>query len=60
MTSHRIGRGAVLRCAMALLLATLATPGKSEIRNIGQIERGYERVDEKLAALGAQITRKSD
>ncbi len=46
-----------IRAGMALLLATLATPGKSEIRNIGQIERGYERVDEKLAALGAQITR---
>ena len=46
-----------IRAGMALLLATLATPGTSEIRNIGQIERGYERVDEKLAALGARITR---
>ena len=46
-----------IRAGMALLLATLAAPGKSEIRNIGQIERGYERVDEKLAALGARITR---
>ncbi len=49
-----------IRAGMALLLATLATPGRSEIRNIGQIERGYERVDEKLAALGAQITRIGD
>ena len=40
-----------------LLLATLATNGKSTIRNIGQIERGYERVDEKLRALGARISR---
>ncbi len=46
-----------IRAGMALLLATLATPGRSEIRNIGQIERGYERVDEKLAALGARISR---
>ena len=46
-----------IRAGMALLLATLATPGKSTIRNIGQIERGYERVDEKLAALGARISR---
>jgi len=46
-----------IRAGMALLLATLATPGKSTIRNIGQIERGYERVDEKLAALGARICR---
>ena len=46
-----------IRAGMALLLATLAAPGRSEIRNIGQIERGYERVDEKLAALGAKISR---
>ena len=46
-----------IRAGMALLLAALAAPGKSTIRNIGQIERGYERVDEKLAALGANITR---
>ena len=46
-----------IRAGMALLLATLATPGKSTIRNIGQIERGYERVDEKLSALGARISR---
>lgn len=46
-----------IRAGMALLLATLTAPGRSEIRNIGQIERGYERVDEKLQALGARITR---
>ena len=46
-----------IRAGMALLLAALATPGKSTIRNIGQIERGYERVDEKLRALGANISR---
>jgi UDP-N-acetylglucosamine 1-carboxyvinyltransferase len=46
-----------IRAGMALLLATLAVPGKSVIRNISQIERGYERVDEKLRALGARIER---
>ncbi len=49
-----------IRAGMALLMATLAAPGQSEIRNIRQIERGYERVDEKLAALGAKITRKEE
>ena len=47
-----------IRAGMALLLAALASRGTSTIRNIGQIERGYERVDEKLRALGANITRK--
>jgi len=32
-------------------------PGKSTIRNVGQIDRGYEKVDEKLRALGANIER---
>jgi UDP-N-acetylglucosamine 1-carboxyvinyltransferase len=46
-----------IRAGMALLLAALSACGKSIIRNIGQIERGYERVDEKLIALGANIKR---
>jgi len=46
-----------IRAGMALLLAALAVPGKSTIRNVGQIDRGYERVDEKLRALGATIER---
>lgn len=46
-----------IRAGMALLLAALAAEGKSKIRNIGQIERGYEKVDEKLRILGAKITR---
>jgi len=46
-----------IRAGMALLLAALSAPGKSTIRNIGQIDRGYERVDAKLASLGAQIER---
>ena len=46
-----------IRAGMALLLAALAAQGKSTIRNVGQIDRGYERVDEKLRALGARIER---
>ena len=46
-----------IRAGMSLLLAALAAKGKSVIRNINQIDRGYERVDEKLRALGARIER---
>ncbi len=45
-----------IRAGMALLLAALAAQGTSRIQNIGQIERGYERIDERLRALGARIT----
>jgi UDP-N-acetylglucosamine 1-carboxyvinyltransferase len=46
-----------IRAGMAMLLAALAARGDSVIHNIGQIERGYERIDERLRALGAQIER---
>ena len=46
-----------IRAGLALVLAALAAEGTSQIRSIGQIERGYERIDEKLRALGARITR---
>jgi len=46
-----------IRAGMALLLATLAAEGKSVIRNVRQIDRGYEKVDEKLRLLGAKIER---
>ncbi len=46
-----------IRAGMALLLAALAVPGKSTIRNVGQIDRGYEKVDEKMRSLGAKIER---
>jgi UDP-N-acetylglucosamine 1-carboxyvinyltransferase len=46
-----------IRAGMALILAALGARGSSVIRNIGQIERGYERVDEKLRLLGAHIER---
>ena len=49
-----------IRAGMALLLATLSASGKSIIHNIGQIERGYEKVEIKLAQLGANIVRKDD
>ena len=46
-----------IRAGMALLLAALAAKGSSTIRNINQIDRGYESVDAKLRALGANIRR---
>jgi UDP-N-acetylglucosamine 1-carboxyvinyltransferase len=46
-----------IRAGLALVLAALAAEGTSQIRNIGQIERGYERIDEKLRLLGARIQR---
>lgn len=49
-----------IRAGMSLVLAALSAQGKSTIRNIGQIDRGYEKVDQKLAALGAQIERLSE
>lgn len=48
-----------IRAGMALVLAALAAKGETRIANIRQIDRGYERVDEKLAALGARIRRLS-
>ncbi len=46
-----------VRAGMALLIAALAAEGTSTIYNIRQIDRGYEKVDEKLRALGAHIER---
>jgi len=46
-----------IRAGMAMLLAALAAEGKSTIFNVGQIERGYERIDERLRALGAELER---
>jgi len=48
-----------IRAGMALLLAALCARGQSIIGNIGQIDRGYERIEEKLQALGARIERVS-
>jgi UDP-N-acetylglucosamine 1-carboxyvinyltransferase len=52
--------GPDIRAGMALLLATLSAEGCSTIRNVGQIDRGYEKIDEKLAALGAHIRREKN
>ena len=49
-----------IRAGMAMLLAALAAEGTSIIHNVGQIERGYERIDERLRALGADIERLDD
>ncbi|NJN17586.1 MAG: UDP-N-acetylglucosamine 1-carboxyvinyltransferase [Oscillochloris sp.] len=46
-----------IRAGMALVIAALCAQGRSVIHNIGQIDRGYERIDERLAALGARIER---
>ncbi len=46
-----------VRAGMSLLIAALAARGTSRIFNIRQIDRGYERIDEKLRGLGARIKR---
>ena len=49
-----------IRAGMAMLIAALAAEGVTEIGNVRQIDRGYERIDERLRALGAQIERVAD
>jgi UDP-N-acetylglucosamine 1-carboxyvinyltransferase len=49
-----------IRAGMTLVLAALAANGTSTIRNVGQIDRGYENVDGKLRALGARIQRQTE
>jgi len=46
-----------IRAGMAILIAALCAEGESEIGNIRQIDRGYERIDERLRLLGARIER---
>ena len=48
-----------IRAGMAMLIAALCARGRSEIGNIRQIDRGYERIDERLRELGARIERVS-
>ena len=48
-----------IRAGLALVLAALAAEGRSVIRNVSQIDRGYERIEEKLRSLGARIERVS-
>ena len=47
-----------IRAGMALLIAALCAEGESEIRNIGQIDRGFSHIEERLRSLGAKIERK--
>src|SRR5574344_2648411 len=47
-----------IRAGIALLIAALGAEGASTINNIEQIDRGYEHIDKRLNALGANITRK--
>jgi UDP-N-acetylglucosamine 1-carboxyvinyltransferase len=46
-----------IRAGMAMLIASLCAEGTSTIGNVGEIDRGYERIDERLRALGARIER---
>ena len=46
-----------IRAGIALLIAALSAKGKSKIENIEQIDRGYEKIDEKLRKIGAKIER---
>jgi UDP-N-acetylglucosamine 1-carboxyvinyltransferase len=49
-----------IRAGMALLIAALCADGDSEIRNIEQIDRGYENIERKLKSLGAKVERIED
>ena len=46
-----------IRAGMAMLIAAMCASGRSTIRNVGQIDRGYERIDDRLRQLGANIER---
>ena len=46
-----------IRAGVALLIAALSAEGKSRIDNIEQIDRGYQRIDQRLTRLGAEIRR---
>ncbi len=49
-----------IRAGMAMLIAALCAEGRTEIGNVRQIDRGYERIDERLRDLGARIERVAD
>ena len=46
-----------IRAGMALLIASLCAEGTSTIGNVSEIDRGYERIDERLRSIGASIER---
>jgi UDP-N-acetylglucosamine 1-carboxyvinyltransferase len=49
-----------IRAGMAMVIAALCADGVTEIGNISHVDRGYERIDERLRELGARITRVDD
>jgi UDP-N-acetylglucosamine 1-carboxyvinyltransferase len=49
-----------LRASAALVLAGLVAKGKTEVKRVYHIDRGYERIEEKLRSLGARIERMHD
>ena len=51
-------RTGLLGALIGLVIAALCADGQSRISNIQQIDRGYERFDDKLRALGARIERR--
>jgi UDP-N-acetylglucosamine 1-carboxyvinyltransferase len=48
-----------LRASMSLILAGLAAEGETEVLRVYHLDRGYERLEEKLSAVGAAIERRS-
>jgi UDP-N-acetylglucosamine 1-carboxyvinyltransferase len=49
-----------LRASMSLVIAGLAAEGQTEVRRLYHLDRGYERLEEKLALVGAQVERVGD
>jgi UDP-N-acetylglucosamine 1-carboxyvinyltransferase len=49
-----------LRASMSLIIAGLAAKGETQVRRVYHLDRGYERLEEKLSAVGADIERASD
>ena len=49
-----------LRASMSLILAGLAAEGETQVHRVYHLDRGYERLEEKLQAVGADIERASD
>jgi UDP-N-acetylglucosamine 1-carboxyvinyltransferase len=47
-----------IRAGVSLLIAAMSAKGKSVIYNINQIDRGYQNIDKRLNAIGAEIIRK--
>jgi len=49
-----------LRASMSLVIAGLAAAGETQVNRVYHLDRGYERLEEKLQAVGADIERSSD